>query len=184
MNTVPVPARWQFAVLIQCRLINMWLVRCSAIAQSSVTGCPGTAPGAVAAANLAYGHRRPDGLFGPPVGGVDGRVEQEEEHGGEFAVQMLGEALGGGQRRRGVDEPAEPGFEPAAGRRETVLADAAGVAARPQVEGVQKDRLHGGGPGAVGMIVPQVLAAPQEMGQAGLVGGGRGGGSVGRRWPR
>ena len=44
-----------------------------------------------------------------------------------------------------------PGFEPAAGRRETVLADAAGVAARPQVEGVLQDRLHGGGPGAVGM---------------------------------
>ena len=35
----------------------------------------GPAPGAVAAADLAYGHRGPDGLFGPPVGGVDGRVE-------------------------------------------------------------------------------------------------------------
>ena len=93
-----------------------------------------------------------------------------EEHGLEFAGQVPGEALGGGQRRRGVDEPAEPGFEPSAGRREAVLADAAGVAAGPQGEGVLQDRLHGGGPGAVGMIGPQVLAAPQQMRQAGLVG--------------
>ena len=117
----------------------------------------GPAPGAVAAADLAGDHRGPDGVFGPPVGGVEGRVAQEEEHGLEFAGQVPGEALGGGQRRRGVDEPAEPGFEPAAGRREAVLADAAGVAAGPQGEGVLQDRLHGGGPGAVGMIGPQDL---------------------------
>ena len=36
-----------------------------------------------------------DGLFGAPVGGVDRRVPQEGERGGEFAVQMGGEAVGG-----------------------------------------------------------------------------------------
>ena len=75
----------------------------------------GSAPGAVAAADLAGDHRGADGVFGPPVGGVEGRVAQEEEHGLEFAGQVPGEALGGGQRRRGVDQPAEPGFEPSAG---------------------------------------------------------------------
>ena len=103
----------------------------------------GAFAGAVAAADLASDHRGPDGLLGAPVGGLDRRVAQEEEHGREFVGQMLGEALGVGQRRRRVDQPAEPGGESAAGRRQTVLADVAGVAAVPQGEVVSVFRTTG-----------------------------------------
>ena len=80
----------------------------------------GTLTGAVAAAHLADDYRGPDGLFGPPVGGVYRRVPQEEERGREFVGEMLGKALGVFQRRRRVDQPTEPGLESAAERVETV----------------------------------------------------------------
>ena len=44
---------------------------------------------------------------------------QEEEHGGEFVGEVLGEALGLLERWRRVDQPTEPGLEPAAERVET-----------------------------------------------------------------
>ena len=113
----------------------------------------GTLAGAVAAADLASDHGGSDGLLGAPVGGVDRRVAQEEEHGRKFVGQVLGEALGVGQRRRRVDQPAEPGGESAAGRRQTVLADVAGVAAVPQGEAILQDRLHLAGPGTVRVIL-------------------------------
>ena len=129
----------------------------------------GPAPGAVAAADLTRDHCGADGLLGPPVGGVDRRVAQEEEHRREFVGQVLGEALGVGQRRRGVDQPAEPGGEPTAGRRQTVLTDFARVRAGPQGETVLQDRLHRARPGAVGMSGLQVLAPSQEVRQARLM---------------
>ena len=73
------------------------------------------------------------------------------------------------QRRRGVDQPAEPGGESAAGRRQTVLTDFARVRAGPQGEAVLQDRLHRARPGAVGMSCLQVLASSQEVSQARLV---------------
>ena len=82
---------------------------------------------------------------------------------------MLGEALGVGQRRRRVDQPAEPGGESAAGRRQTVLADVAGVAAVPQGEAILQDRLHLAGPGTVRMILLQFLASAQQVRQTALV---------------
>ena len=126
------------------------------------------APGAVAAADLAGDHRGADGLLGPPVGGVDRRVAQEEEHRREFVGQVLGEALGGGQRRRVVDQSVEPGGESAAGRRQTVLADFARIAAVPQGEAVLQDRLHRTRPGVAGMSGLQVLATAQEVPNARL----------------
>ena len=62
----------------------------------------GAVAGAVAAAYLADDHGGPDGLFGAPVGGVERRVPQEEEHGGELGGQVRREALGVVQRRRCV----------------------------------------------------------------------------------
>ncbi len=69
----------------------------------------GALAGAVAAARPAGDHRGADGLLRPPVGGVYRRVAQEEEHRRELVGQVLGEALGGGQRRRGVEQPTKPG---------------------------------------------------------------------------
>ena len=76
----------------------------------------GALTGAVAAAHLADDDGGSDGLFGAPVGGVDRRVPQEREDGGEFAGQMGGKALGVVVRRRLVDQPAEPGEQSARGR--------------------------------------------------------------------
>ena len=81
----------------------------------------GALAGAVAAAHLADDDGGSDGLFGAPVGGVDRRVPQEREDGGEFAGQMGGKALGVVQRRRVVDQPAEPGEQSAAGGGQTVV---------------------------------------------------------------
>ena len=64
----------------------------------------GPVAGAVAATDLAGDDGGADGLFGAPVGGVDGRVPEEGEHGRELGVEMRGEALGGGEGRRLVDE--------------------------------------------------------------------------------
>ena len=102
------------------------------------------------------------------VASIDGS-HKEEEHRGEFVGQVLGEALGGGQRRRSVDQPAEPGGESAAGRRQTVPADFARVRAVPQGETVLQDRLHLACPGTVGMSGLQVLGPSQEVSQARLL---------------
>ena len=97
--------------------------------------------------HLADDHRGPDGLFGSPVGDVYRRVPQEEEHGREFGGQMVGEAPGVGNPRRGGDESAEPGFEPAADRGETVLAHLSGVAAVTGGEAGPQDRQDRRAPG-------------------------------------
>ncbi len=58
---------------------------------------------------------------------IDGSYRNKEQ-GCELVGQLLGEALGVGLWRRGVDQPAELGDEATAGRRQTVLADAARLA--------------------------------------------------------
>ena len=60
-------------------------------------------------------------------------------------------------------QPAEPGGESTAGRRQTVLTDFARVAAGPQGEAVPQDRLHRSRPGAVGMSCLQVLAPSEQV---------------------
>ena len=100
---------------------------------------------------------------GAPVGGVERRVPQEEEHGREFVGQVRREALGVVERRRCVDQPSEAGVESAAGCGHAVLAQCSRVAAVPQVEAGPQDRLHLAGPGIVGMILPEVLAALEQM---------------------
>ena len=111
----------------------------------------GTVAGAVAAAHLADDHGGPDGLFGAPVGGVERRVPQEEEHGRKFVGQVRREALGVVERRRCVDQPSEAGVESAAGCGHAVLAQLSRVAAVAQVEAGLQDRLHLAGPGIVGL---------------------------------
>ena len=123
----------------------------------------GALAGAVAAAYLADDHRGPDGLFGPPVGGVDRRVPQEEEHGGEFVGKVLGEALGVFQRWRRVDQPTEPGLEPAAERVETVSGQLAVPAAVPKVEAGLENGLDLRAPRTVGVLLLQFLATLKQV---------------------
>ena len=117
----------------------------------------GALAGAVAAAHLADDDGGPDGLFGAPVGGVDRRVPQEGEEGGEFDGQVRGEALGVVQRRRVVDQPADLGEQSAAGGGQTVFAQFAGVAPVTQREAGLQGVLHLTDPPAVGMILQQML---------------------------
>ena len=118
----------------------------------------GATAGAVAAAHLADDHRGPDRLFGPPVGGVDRRVPQEEEHGREFVGQVPGKALGVFQRRRRVDQPTEPGLESAAEHVETAPGQFAVLAAVPHVQAGLEDRLDLRAPGTVGVVFLHALA--------------------------
>ena len=129
----------------------------------------GAVAGAVAAAHLADDDGGPDGLFGAPVGGVERGVPQEEEHGREFGGQVRRETLGVVERRRCVDQPSEPGGESAAGRCHPVLAQCSRVAAVPQVEAGPQDRLHLASPGTVGMVLPQLLAALEQVVQTGYL---------------
>ena len=102
-------------------------------------------------------------------GGVERGVPQEEEHGQEFGDQVIGETHCVFQRRRCVDQPAEPGDESAAGRRHAVLAQFSRVAAVAQVKGGPKGRLHLAGPGTVGMVLLEFLAASEKVVQTRLV---------------
>ena len=97
-------------------------------------GCR-TLAGAVA--HLADDHRGPDGLFGPPVGGVYRRVPQEEEHGREFVGEMLGKALGVFHGRSADRAGPRVGRE----RVETVPG-ARVLAAVPHVQAGLEDGLH------------------------------------------
>ena len=103
------------------------------------------------------------------VGGVDRRVPQEEEHGREFVGEVLGEALGVFQRWRRVDQPTEPGLEPAAERVETVPGQLAVPAAVPHVEAGLEDGLDRRAPRAVGVLLLQFLAALEQVVDATLV---------------
>ena len=99
----------------------------------------GAVAGTITATDFAGDHGGSDGLFGAPVGGVDRRVPQEGERGGEFAVQMGGEAVGGVQRRRFVDQPTELGEQSTASGCQAVVAQKPGVAAVAQLESGLQD---------------------------------------------
>ena len=140
----------------------MPLVRGSHDAGEDLLGV-GAVSRAIAAADLAGDDRGADGVFGTPVGRVDRRVPEEGEHGGEFGVQMRGEAPGVVERRRRVDETTEAGEQAAADRCQTVVAQAAVVAAVAQREPGLEDGFHLNGPATARMVVSKVLAAPEQV---------------------
>ena len=82
---------------------------------------------------------------------------------------MPGKALGVVQRWRCVNEPTEPGYESAADRCPTVLAQLAGGAAVTHGKARLQDRLHLPGPETVRMIFLQFLASSEQVIQTGLV---------------
>ena len=128
----------------------------------------GALAGAVAPAHFADDHRGPDGLFGPPVGGVDGSRRKRNTAGNSVA-RWLAKRWASGNPRRGVDESAEPGLEPAADRGEAVLAHLSGVAAVAGGEAGPQDRQDRRAPGTPGVAFPQFPAAVGEVIDAALV---------------
>ena len=74
------------------------------------------------AAHLARDHRGPEGVLGPPVGRVEGLVEEEAEDRREFGAQVHGDAArvreAAGSRGEQVAEPVDVGT---ARDRQTVL---------------------------------------------------------------
>ena len=84
-------------------------------------------------------------------------------------AKWAGEALGIVQRRRIVDQPAEPGEQSAAGGGQTVVAQTASVATVAQREAGLQGVLHLAGPPAVGMILQQMLTTSPQVLQTGLM---------------
>ena len=82
---------------------------------------------------------------------------------------MRGEALGVVEGRRRVDETTEAGQQSTAGRGQTVVGQRPVVATVSQGEPGLQHRFHLNGPGAVGMVVSKVLAAPEQVRQTRLV---------------
>ena len=76
---------------------------------------------------------------------------------------MRSEALGVVQRRRVVDQPAEPGEQSAASRGQAVGAQTAGVAPVAQREAGLQGVLHLTGPPAVGMILLELLTPSKQV---------------------
>ena len=103
------------------------------------------------------------------VGGVDRRVPQKAEYRREFGGQVRGEAVGGVQRRRFVDQPTELGEQSAASGCQTMVAQQPGVAAVAEVEAGLQDALHPGGPRAARMIGSELPRSPDQVSQTGLV---------------
>ena len=80
-----------------------------------------------------------------------------------------GEAVGGVQRRRFVDQPTELGEQSAASGCQAVVAQKPGVAAVAQLESGLQDGLHPGGPRAARMIGSELPRSPDQVSQTRLV---------------
>ena len=109
-------------------------------------GCP------IAATDFTVDAGGANGVFGTPVGGLHLGRPQEGEHGSELAVEMGGEALGGRQGGRRVEESSEAREQAPAGHGEAVLGDRVRLPSITECEGVGEDRLHAGCPRTARMI--------------------------------
>ena len=129
------------------------------------------APRAITATDFAVNHGGADGVLGPPVGRVDVGRPEEAERGCEFAVEMGGEALGGRQGRRALDEAAEASEQAPTGDGEAMLGDRLRISPGAERQGVGEDGLHARGPGAPRMVgaracVCGASSAPDNFGAA------------------
>ena len=128
----------------------------------------GAAPGPIAAADLARDDGGPDGVFGAPVGGVDGlRVVEEGEQRGPFGSQMRGEAPHVGEWTRVGHPPGEALDE----RVEVGGRERAGATAGPQFEGALQVGLDVGDDATVRMVGSQQPTAAEQVRETSLVGG-------------
>lgn len=131
------------------------------------------ARGAIAAAaGLARDHRGPQRVLGAPVGGIQGRVEEEAEDGVVFSGQVPGEASGVGKAARPVVEEPPQSVDVLAPRDgEATIGDVASAMAITCGERRAQQGVHLRGKRMMGMIQHHRAAAAEQMGQTRLVAG-------------
>ena len=116
------------------------------------------APGAIAPAHFAGDDGGTNGLFGAPVGSVDGGVAQEREQRFPFRGQMLREAPHVGQWA-GVEqssgESRGQGFQRFA---EVIAGQLTGAGVVAQAKGLLQQGVDVGGDTAVGMVPAPLLS--------------------------
>src|SRR3990170_2640880 len=91
-----------------------------------------TRGGAVAAPHLAVDHREPQGMLGPPVGGIYAGNGQEREQFMEMLPEMSGQPFVGRLTLGWPEQSGQPPGQMAAGQRQAVPADLAGRVAIAQ----------------------------------------------------
>jgi hypothetical protein len=112
-------------------------------------------------------------VFGAPVRCVDCRIKQERPDGREFALEMCGEPIDVGHATGSVEAGGEACNELPSDDGQSVRGDDAGEVAVADGERLLQDRLDVGGEGGVRVIGGDQSAPAQEMGETGLMSGGR-----------
>jgi hypothetical protein len=133
----------------------------------------GAGPGTISATDFARHNRGPDRVFGAPVRRVNRRIKQEGPDGREFALEMRGETLDVRHATRSVQAFGEAGDELPSDDGQSMRGDDTGVVAVADGERLLQDRLHVGGEGGVRVIGGDQSTPTQEMGETGLMSGGR-----------
>jgi len=130
----------------------------------------GAAFGSVAAADLTRNHRRTEGMFGAPVGGVD-RIgfEEKGKDRGEFRGEMRRKSACDPSGARMLDECVELVLEVPARDRHTVGGHASLLMAVADAQRVLQDALHARREAAVPMITDQDATPAQQMRETGLM---------------
>ena len=123
----------------------------------------------ITAADFAVDDGGANGVLGTPVGGLHLGRPQEGEHGGELAVEMGGEALGGRQGGRRVEESPEAREQAPAGHGEAVLGDRVRLPSITEREGVGEDRLHASRPRTARMIRGEGMRSAHQVRQTRLM---------------
>ena len=98
---------------------------------------------------------------------------RKDQIGREFALEMRGETLDVGHATGPVEPFGEAGDELPADDGQSMRGDDTGVVAVADVERVLQDHLHVRGEGGVRMIGGDQSTPAQEMGETGLMRGGR-----------
>ena len=133
----------------------------------------GAAPGAIpAAAHLARHDCGAEGLFGAPMGRIQGRLKEKAEDGLKLGDEVLlkppdREAT----TRRALQQAAEAFDVEAARDRQALIGDGAGLVAVARREGRLEGRLHRGHKRLVRVVEQQDATAPEQMRETGLMRG-------------
>jgi hypothetical protein len=133
----------------------------------------GASPGTISATDLACHDRGPDRVFGAPVRRVDRRIKQEGPDGHEFALEVRGETLDVRHATGAFKAFGEAGDELPPDDSQSMRGDDTGVVAVADVERLLQDYLYVHGEGGVRVIGGDQPTPAQEMGETGLMSGGR-----------